>query len=420
MSSSTRKRGTWRRAVASGLVGLGTLAAAVAAQPAAARTDPAGGMVAGGGASASPGPSLTGLSCLVGCLDLAAVQPGATLRLHGADLGAVSSVVFAGGAGAADDVTAKPVKVTGTSVDVVVPVDVADGPLRVAAGLLDSAPTDDGVTIGQPATELGVTGAPVAKVVANLPSSALLDTRLSAHTVYVAGAKRATLTVTVKGSTAVALSVALVRVPDGTVVRRWTTPPVAPGADQAISWDGTVGKTAPDTPGQYQFQVWTAPSPTTAVAAQAAAAPVAADTIELRPFAFPLEGKHTYGDGAARFGTGRSGHVHQGQDVFAACGTPIVAARGGTVTFNGYQSSAGNYLVIDGDGTGEDTAYMHLRDLALPAKGSHVQTGAVVGFVGDSGDADGCHLHFELWTAPGWYRGGHAIDPLPALKSWDA
>jgi murein DD-endopeptidase MepM/ murein hydrolase activator NlpD len=219
------------------------------------------------------------------------------------------------------------------------------------------------------------------------------------------------------------LSVALVRVPDGTVVRRWTTAAVAPGAEQAISWDGNVGRTAPDTAVRYQFQVWTsAASRTTAMAAQAAqagGAPVAADTVELRPFAFPIAGRHTYGDGAARFGTGRSGHTHEGQDLFAACGTPIVAARGGTVTFNGSQSAAGNYLVIDGDGTGDDTAYMHLRDAALPAKGDRVQTGEVVGSVGDTGDANGCHLHFELWTAPGWYTGGHAIDPLAALKSWD-
>jgi murein DD-endopeptidase MepM/ murein hydrolase activator NlpD len=79
------------------------------------------------------------------------------------------------------------------------------------------------------------------------------------------------------------------------------------------------------------------------------------------------------------------------------------------VTFNGSQSAAGNYLVIDGDGTGDDTAYMHLRDAALPAKGDRVQTGEVVGYVGDTGDANGCHLHFELWTAPGWYTGGHLI-----------
>jgi hypothetical protein len=376
-------------------------------------------MAAAGGASASPAPTVTAIACGVGCIDVSAVQPGATLHLTGASLATATTVVFTGAAGAADDVAAKPARATGTGLDVVVPAGAADGPLVVQAGALSSTPSDDAIAIGTPATELGVTGAPVAKVVANLRTSATLDTRLSARTVYVGGSKPATLTVTVKAPSPVALSVALVRVPDGTVVRRWTTPAVAPGGHQSISWDGKVGKTTPDAAARYQFQVWTATSPTTAVAAQADAAPIVADTVELRPFAFPIAGRHTFGEGIARFGTGRAGHTHEGQDVFADCGTPIVAARGGTVKFSGFQSAAGNYLVIDGAGTGEDTAYMHLRDAPLPAKGDTVQTGEVVGFVGDTGDADGCHLHFELWTAPGWYTGGHPIDPLPALKSWD-
>ena len=58
------------------------------------------------------------------------------------------------------------------------------------------------------------------------------------------------------------------------------------------------------------------------------------------------------GTGAAAFGGGRG---HQGQDVFARCGTPLVAARGGRRKFKRYHSRAGNYLVIDGDGTGSTT-----------------------------------------------------------------
>ena len=63
---------------------------------------------------------------------------------------------------------------------------------------------------------------------------------------------------------------------------------------------------------------------------------------------------------------------------------------------------------------------MYLRAPALVATGDPVMTGQPIGFVGDTGDADGCHLHFEIWTAPGWYTGGHPIDPLPFLKAWDA
>ena len=46
-------------------------------------------------------------------------------------------------------------------------------------------------------------------------------------------------------------------------------------------------------------------------------------------------------------------------------------------------------------------------------------TGQPIGFVGRTGDATACHLHFEMWPAPGWYTGGSAVDPLPSLKAWD-
>ena len=75
-------------------------------------------------------------------------------------------------------------------------------------------------------------------------------------------------------------------------------------------------------------------------------------------FKFPIRGRHSYGDGV---GAPRSGHTHQGQDVFARCGTPLVAARGGRVQWKAYHASAGYYLVIDGRRTGHDYAYMHLK-----------------------------------------------------------
>jgi murein DD-endopeptidase MepM/ murein hydrolase activator NlpD len=134
--------------------------------------------------------------------------------------------------------------------------------------------------------------------------------------------------------------------------------------------------------------------------------------------AFPVQGKHDFGQSQARFGAGRSGHSHQGHDVFAACGTPVVAARGGTVRWKAFQSRAGNYLVVATDEG--DHAYMHLQGPALAGKGETVATGQPLGAVGDTGAASGCHLHFEIWTAPGWHEGGSPIDPLPALKAWAA
>ena len=45
-------------------------------------------------------------------------------------------------------------------------------------------------------------------------------------------------------------------------------------------------------------------------------------------------------------------------------------------------------------------------------------TGQPLGFVGDTGSASACHLHFEIWTEPGWYNGGSPVDPLPILRTW--
>jgi murein DD-endopeptidase MepM/ murein hydrolase activator NlpD len=122
--------------------------------------------------------------------------------------------------------------------------------------------------------------------------------------------------------------------------------------------------------------------------------------------------------GAGRFGASRGGRTHQGQDVFAKCGTPLVAVTGGTIKFSGEQSLAGNYIVLKAD-DGFDYAYMHLREPSPLKRDDTVTAGQRVGNVGDTGDAVGCHLHFEVWPAPGWYSGGSPIDPLPILKSWD-
>jgi len=137
-------------------------------------------------------------------------------------------------------------------------------------------------------------------------------------------------------------------------------------------------------------------------------------------FRFPIPGPHNYGSAGSRFGSARSGHSHQGQDVFAACGTPLIAARGGIVKYKGFQSSAGNYVVIDGAGVKQDHVYMHLKGPARVSKGQSVTTGQRLGKVGDTGNASGCHLHFEIWVGKGWYSGGRPIDPYSTLKYWDS
>ena len=77
-------------------------------------------------------------------------------------------------------------------------------------------------------------------------------------------------------------------------------------------------------------------------------------------------------------------------------------------------------MVIDGGTSGFDYAYMHLTAPSPFRKGDRVYTGQDIGTVGDSGNAQGCHLHFEMWGDPGWYTGGRPVDPFPALRAWDS
>lgn len=137
----------------------------------------------------------------------------------------------------------------------------------------------------------------------------------------------------------------------------------------------------------------------------------------LHDFVFPIRAKHDLGQGPVNnFGGGRG---HKGQDMFAACGAPVVAARGGTVSQSTFQARAGNYVVIT-TSTGQSDVYMHLQSRSTMRRGEKIATGSPIGQVGDTGVASGCHLHFELWTAPGWMVGGKAINPLPTLRLWDA
>jgi murein DD-endopeptidase MepM/ murein hydrolase activator NlpD len=134
-------------------------------------------------------------------------------------------------------------------------------------------------------------------------------------------------------------------------------------------------------------------------------------------FVFPIRGKHKIGTTETqRFGGPRG---HQGQDIFAACGKPIVAALDGSVMKADYQSAAGNYLVIDGS-DGRSYVYMHMLEPAVLEVGDAVGAGDRLGAVGETGRASGCHLHFELWTAPGYYKGGEPIDPYDELREWEA
>jgi murein DD-endopeptidase MepM/ murein hydrolase activator NlpD len=129
---------------------------------------------------------------------------------------------------------------------------------------------------------------------------------------------------------------------------------------------------------------------------------------------FPVAGPHTIGQG---FGAARSGHSHEGQDIMASCGTPLVAVTRAKVKWVKFQSLAGNYVVIRNKKLHQDYMYAHLATRASVRKGQVVMPGQQIGIVGQTGDATACHLHFELWLGK-WYRGGHPVNPLPYLQTY--
>jgi len=287
------------------------------------------------------------------------------------------------------------------------------------AGLAQPAP--------EPTASAPVQSGPVLSPVAAIPQ---LAAGVSFRKVSKRAVSAATLAYVSHARSPLQVRVDVVRLADGYSVYS-DERTVEPETTQRVRWNGRAsGGLALD--GRYELRIALAgagASSTTSDAAggggaapEVAAPPPGSASVKTFTFVgavFPVRGPHDYGEGGAAFGADRAGHVHEGQDVMADCGTPLVAARGGIVVMRARQALAGNYLVIQDPITGQSNMYAHLREPASVRRGQRVETGQPIGVVGDTGDASACHLHFELWASPGWYRGGTPIDPLPTLKAWD-
>jgi murein DD-endopeptidase MepM/ murein hydrolase activator NlpD len=90
----------------------------------------------------------------------------------------------------------------------------------------------------------------------------------------------------------------------------------------------------------------------------------------------------------------RWGRSHQGIDMGAPIGAPILAAEGGRVIYSGWKQGYGNFIAID-HGHGMETHYAHCSRL-IAHKGNRVKKGALIAKVGNSGNSTGPHLHFEV------------------------
>jgi murein DD-endopeptidase MepM/ murein hydrolase activator NlpD len=143
---------------------------------------------------------------------------------------------------------------------------------------------------------------------------------------------------------------------------------------------------------------------------------------------FPVAGPTTYSDD---FGAPRAGGPHQGIDILATKKTPVVAVESGKVKLWTTSASAGCMLYLYGD-SGTMYEYIHLNnDLTMQndnrgkcvagvayargmKDGVRVQAGQQLGYVGDSGDANGIHAHLHFEVHP---SGGAAVDGFPFLQS---
>ncbi|HEX7005457.1 MAG TPA: M23 family metallopeptidase [Trueperaceae bacterium] len=110
------------------------------------------------------------------------------------------------------------------------------------------------------------------------------------------------------------------------------------------------------------------------------------------------------------------GSAHEGQDIFAPVGTPVLAAAPGFVYRIGDQRRGGNVVIVVAAG-GHRHYYAHLDSFADIREGQWVDDDTVPGYVGNSGNAAGTppHLHFGVYASGQGGCDWNAIDPLPLL-----
>ena len=131
---------------------------------------------------------------------------------------------------------------------------------------------------------------------------------------------------------------------------------------------------------------------------------------------FPVKGPVDYSDSFGAYRADLKGHRHQGVDIFAVMGTPLVAVVDGTIEYS-RQGIGGNNAHLT-DAAGDYFYYAHMVRFARGlTSGDTVKRGEVIGYVGETGDAAGTspHLHFEIHP-----DGGVAVDPYPYLEAWRA
>ncbi|MEH7461807.1 SH3 domain-containing protein [Bacillus thuringiensis] len=127
-------------------------------------------------------------------------------------------------------------------------------------------------------------------------------------------------------------------------------------------------------------------------------------------FKYPAQGKIS-----SEFDV-RWGEMHYGVDIVATGNVPIQSAASGTVVKSYYSTSYGNVVFVAHriNGNLYTTVYAHMKSRAVKA-GDTVQTGQLLGYMGNTGNSFGQHLHFELHNGEWNFEKTNAVNPLPFL-----
>ena len=168
----------------------------------------------------------------------------------------------------------------------------------------------------------------------------------------------------------------------------------------------------------------TAPEPNTTGAVPGGpvlASPEVTGRLSAGGYVFPVYGTASFGDSFGAPRPGIPGGWHHGEDIFAQEGAPLLAVADGTIHTVGF-IKLGGYRLWLRDDDGNEFYYAHLSAYSpLAIEGKRVQAGDVIGFVGDTGDAEGGtpHLHFEIHPAAMSGLGyDGVVAPYPILIAW--
>ncbi|MFN8114249.1 MAG: M23 family metallopeptidase [Solirubrobacterales bacterium] len=129
----------------------------------------------------------------------------------------------------------------------------------------------------------------------------------------------------------------------------------------------------------------------------------------------PVGAPVDYGTAINTFGGGGM-RTHEGQDMFAPEGTPVVSPTSTEVLETGTDGGRGNWAALWDPAAKHTYVYMHMSAPADVAAGEKLDPGQRVGLLGCTGSCDGAHLHFEIREGKSPYA--NPIDPLPELQRW--